>query len=395
MAVKIERTQQSASSTANTAKILVVQAQDGDNSPVNDPKDVAGFHIESATFGVRATKVLEDGNFDLVLLDGSAASAKARILLAKIRKTHPITDLPVIVITPEADSAEMVYVLENGANDCVAAPIDRPVLAARIRFQISASQSFHALKKPKPSHSSEDWMQLVMDSATTAIFETGPDGIIGRTNVAASLLSGCDSSKLIGKRFGSIFVDESDRDISALLARVATDGFFVSNHPARLRTDLGGGRVLSLSLRRIGEDGKANGVVATAEDVTERMRHQGSAASEPVQAPAGAGSSDARAEPSKSDSDGDVDTLVDGRTAARHRVYKAASLSFNNDGSVMNCVVRDISDSGARLEFERYFDCPRLTRLRISDGRAFDCEVRWFANKIMGVSFLTRVDSAN
>ena len=351
---------------------------------------------ESATFGVRATKVLEEGDFDLVLLDGSAASAKARILLAKIRKTHPITDLPVIVIAPEADSAEMVYVLENGANDCIAAPIDRPVLAARIRVQIAAREAVRAVRKPKHSHSSEDWMQLVMDSATTAIFETGPDGIIGRTNVTACLLSGYDSTELIGKRFGSIFVDESDRDVSALLARVATDGFFVTNHPARLRTDLGENRVLSLSLRRVGEDGQANGVVATAEDVTERLRHQGaSTASQQDETTSDANSSVPHAEEPKSNPGGDVDTLVDGRSAARHRVYKAASLSFNNDGSVMNCVLRDLSDSGARLEFERYFDCPRLTRLRISDGRAFDCEVRWFANKIMGVSFLTRVDPAS
>ncbi len=50
--------------------------------------------------------------------------------------------------------------------------------------------------------------------------------------------------------------------------------------------------------------------------------------------------------------------------------------------------MRNLSDGGARLQFQSHFDCPRFIILRISDGDAYNCEVRQFANNIMGVKFL-------
>ena len=79
------------------------------------------------------------------------------------------------------------------------------------------------------------------------------------------------------------------------------------------------------------------------------------------------------------------------RKHRRRRVFKGGKVSFNNGSSVVDCVVRDLSEDGARLEFESYFDCPHLVRLHITGGEVYDCEVRWFANKVMGVRFLKRV----
>ena len=77
------------------------------------------------------------------------------------------------------------------------------------------------------------------------------------------------------------------------------------------------------------------------------------------------------------------------RTHQRHRVFKGAKLYFNNDMSVMDCIVRNMSEGGARLQFQSDFDCPRFVTLKMSDGGAIhDCEVRQFANAVMGVKFL-------
>ena len=108
---------------------------------------MAGFATETVTFGVRATKRLEIGGFDLILIDGSAAAIKARNLLAKIRKTKSTSDLPVIMVTPESGSAETIRALENGANDCVTMPLDRPVLVARMRAQLAAKQATRPRKE--------------------------------------------------------------------------------------------------------------------------------------------------------------------------------------------------------------------------------------------------------
>ena len=56
--------------------------------------------------------------------------------------------------------------------------------------------------------------------------------------------------------------------------------------------------------------------------------------------------------------------------------------------SVMDCIVRNMSQGGARLQFEADFDCPRFVTLKMSEGATYDCEVRQFANAVMGVKFL-------
>lgn len=79
------------------------------------------------------------------------------------------------------------------------------------------------------------------------------------------------------------------------------------------------------------------------------------------------------------------------RKHPRRRMFKGAKVSFNNESSVVNCVMRDLSESGAKLEFESYFDCPPLVRLHITGGPAYDCEVRWFVSNMMGVHFLKQI----
>lgn len=403
MAVKTARSRKSVKPKAKAANLLVIEANAGDWKQHQDRLAVAGFEVETVTFGIRASKRLEKGGFDLILVDGSAAATKARNLLAKIRKSHPMSGLPVIMVTAESCSAETVRALESGASDCVAMPLDRPVLVARIRAQLAIKESTQPQKGQKrAARGSMDWLQLIMDGATTAIFETGPDGTITRLNMAARYLTARDTADLIGKTLGSLFVDDTNIEVSSLLARVAADGYFVSNHPARMRDEFGEERVLSLSLRRIGDETQANGVVATAEDVTENWRRSTSR-SLPVESDAPRPRPTATPfVPTHSDTivgrallkgsqNANPQSPDDNRSDSRQRIFKGASLSFNSDRSVMDCVVRDISESGAKLVFESFFDCPRLARLRISDGRAYDCEVRWFANKTMGVSFLTRV----
>lgn len=402
MEVKEAQSVRSAKTKADSASVLVVEASDGDWRHHQDQLAAAGIVTETVRFGAQAAQRLKDGDFDLIVLDGSAAASEARNLLTGIRKSHPMTDLPVIMVAPSAESFDIVRVFESGANDCVAPPVDVPVLAARIRAQLAIRGSVGSVAQPDPAVGSVDWLQMIMDNVTIAIFETGADGSITRMNTAASHLTGRDPDDLVGQPLGSIFMDESGREISSLLARAATDGYFVNNHPVHMRDETGRERVFGLSLRQIGDDRHAAGVVATAEDVTEtwNRREWTPAAGEtvplpPDPEPAAPASNDAEIEqPADAAPAGESSSGEENRTAVRRRVFKGAKLSFNYDSSLMDCVVRDISESGAKLVFESYFDCPREVRLRISDGRAYECEVRWFLNKTMGVSFLAPIDGS-
>ena len=403
MEVKEAQSEQSAKTEAESALVLVVEAADGGWRHHQGQLAAAGITTETVRFGAQAAQRLKDSDFDLIVLDGSAAASEARNLLTGIRKNRPITDLPVIMVAPSTESFEIVRAFESGANDCVVPPVDVPVLAARIRAQLAIRGSGGSVTHSDQAAGSVDWLQMIMDNVTIAIFETGTDGSITRMNTAASHLTGRDPDDLVGQPLGSIFMDESGREISSLLARAATDGYFVNNHPVHMRDETGRERVFGLSLRQIGDDRHAAGVVATAEDVTETWNRR-----EWTRAPGETVSPSPAPEPAATTpQDEHVDQPADAapvgessssgeenRTAVRRRVFKGAKLSFNYDSSLMDCVVRDISESGAKLVFESYFDCPREVRLRISDGRAYECEVRWFLNKTMGVSFLAPIDGS-
>jgi PAS domain S-box-containing protein len=314
------------------------------------------------------------------------------------------------MVTALAESPDIVRGLTLGANDYVTKPIDFPVVAARVRTHLALERASRQLKEANRTISeSADRLQLIMDSATIAIFATDGEGVLTRVNETGSEITGYEVADLVGMPFASLFADDCRGEIAALLAQVAGEGYFVTNREARLRRKDDEERVLSVSLRALGRGHRAMGVVGTAEDVTDARRQRDDLAElvaamanpDPrlaalLEPPPGAlvrAQAAARSDHAGADEEaGEVEPAADERRAhRRRRAYKGGKLSFNNDTSLMDCIVRDLSEGGAKLEFEAFFDCPRFVRLRITDGAAYDCEARRFANKIMGVRFLKRL----
>ncbi len=76
------------------------------------------------------------------------------------------------------------------------------------------------------------------------------------------------------------------------------------------------------------------------------------------------------------------------RQAKRTRMLKSGQIVYNNASCVIECVLKDISDSGARLEVPDMFECPPEVTLRILHGPTHRCSVRWQNGKSIGVEFL-------
>jgi len=83
--------------------------------------------------------------------------------------------------------------------------------------------------------------------------------------------------------------------------------------------------------------------------------------------------------------------MLEGRIAARHRVNKPARINYGGDK--YPCTVRDISETGAALEF------PDLTTQNILKTKAFTleisedrlklpCRIVWQRGYRMGVTFV-------
>jgi hypothetical protein len=80
------------------------------------------------------------------------------------------------------------------------------------------------------------------------------------------------------------------------------------------------------------------------------------------------------------------DRMVETRIAVRHRVLKAATIEFGGD--TIDCVVRDLSITGAALEVSSQIGIPaKFTLVIPSDALHLPCAVVWRSQYRIGVHF--------
>ena len=80
--------------------------------------------------------------------------------------------------------------------------------------------------------------------------------------------------------------------------------------------------------------------------------------------------------------------MLDRRQSARDKVIYGGVAEIGEGGATRDCVVRDISDKGASLEFSNLVRLPReQISLRIARrGRCFLARVIWWRDNFVGVA---------
>jgi hypothetical protein len=80
--------------------------------------------------------------------------------------------------------------------------------------------------------------------------------------------------------------------------------------------------------------------------------------------------------------------VIEKRDAPRHKCFLRAFVYFEGRGTAIDCVVRDISDIGARLQFDKPLVLSELLDLYIPiKGQSFHAEKRWKDGDQIGVTF--------
>jgi len=74
--------------------------------------------------------------------------------------------------------------------------------------------------------------------------------------------------------------------------------------------------------------------------------------------------------------------------AIRRRTLLSAKIVFNTGQTVLNCTIRDLSETGAKLVFGVVPSCPRVFDLVMSSGTVRRCEVAYRREYTLGVRFL-------
>ena len=80
--------------------------------------------------------------------------------------------------------------------------------------------------------------------------------------------------------------------------------------------------------------------------------------------------------------------MIEKRDAPRRKCFLRAFVYFEGRGTAVDCIVRDISDIGARLQFDKPLVLNELLDLHIPiKGQRFHAEKRWHDGDQIGVTF--------
>ena len=82
-----------------------------------------------------------------------------------------------------------------------------------------------------------------------------------------------------------------------------------------------------------------------------------------------------------------LDASPERRSDVRNRTLYGARIAFNAGRSTINCTVRNMSQSGARLQVTSVVGVPNTFDLLIGDRDPRPCRVTWRTLKELGVEF--------
>ena len=79
------------------------------------------------------------------------------------------------------------------------------------------------------------------------------------------------------------------------------------------------------------------------------------------------------------------------RISVRRRVFKGGKITFVGHAAAIDCFIRDISDTGARLKVESSIGIPDTFDLQLEYGVIRSCETVWRQATQIGVRFVQAI----
>lgn len=127
-------------------RILVVDDERVNRAMLSHLLKRNGYSADEAADGEAALLKISEESFDLVLLDVVMPRMDGYTVLKELRRKFSEFELPVIMVTANNDSGQIVDAFCQGANDYVTKPIDVQVTLARIGTHIRLKHAQVALR---------------------------------------------------------------------------------------------------------------------------------------------------------------------------------------------------------------------------------------------------------
>ncbi|HEY8572964.1 hybrid sensor histidine kinase/response regulator [Phenylobacterium sp.] len=123
------------------ARVLIVDDVADNRTILRRRFERKGYTITEAESGKGCLDAIEEGTFDVVLLDVMMPDMNGLDVLRRIREKHTDVQLPVIMVTGKTESQDIVEALTAGANDYITKPVDFAVALARVTTQVGRRQA--------------------------------------------------------------------------------------------------------------------------------------------------------------------------------------------------------------------------------------------------------------
>jgi DNA-binding response OmpR family regulator len=124
-----------------SGKVLIVDDSLTVRMDLSEAFEAAGLPFETCDNLADARHQLAKGGIGLVVLDVMLPDGDGVELLAEIRSAESRPDLPVLLLSAEAEVKDRIRGLKTGANEYVGKPYDRGYVVARVRELLGATTS--------------------------------------------------------------------------------------------------------------------------------------------------------------------------------------------------------------------------------------------------------------
>jgi len=123
------------------AKILVV-----DDEPVNiqvliNYLSLENYNVVTATNGQTGLKLINEVDFDLIILDAMMPKMSGYEVCKKIREKYNLIDLPILMLTANSQLSNICLAYDCGINDYVTKPFEKQELMARIKTLVTMKKA--------------------------------------------------------------------------------------------------------------------------------------------------------------------------------------------------------------------------------------------------------------
>lgn len=122
----------------SSVRVLLVDDETGFSATLGKRLTRRGLEIRAVESGKKALEALEEGEFDVVLLDIKMAGMDGIKTLSEVKRLHPLVE--VVMLTAHANTDIVISSLAMGAFDYLMKPIDVDKLLLKIEEAMQRRQ---------------------------------------------------------------------------------------------------------------------------------------------------------------------------------------------------------------------------------------------------------------